>query len=915
MHIKLKENERSWAIQLIQDISSYVSTKPDFAVKKAGGETTINTGSKVMFPDVLLFGDEDMSLILQGWELKMPDVSINDDTFIKDSWRKAENLGLKSTVIWNFRYAVFYVKNEKTEQFEIVRKWDNSKIISSRDDVELQKSIWKKTLFEVIDEVNRFILLKTFKPIRTENAFLNNIFEAFIIQNKSITSEYLKEKAKEDSVFANFIDLWWDSASTEYIKDEKDSCSAYSKVLLLDWINKITFAHIIRSRYPIAEKVTDITIGTSTKQALSIFEEITKRCDFYSVFHKVEYQEYIPDIAWNQLIEINSFLSEAKLDSIEQKDMQTFLENAVKVSQRVVIGQYTTDYRLAAFLVRIAVKNARGNCLDPCCGTGTFARALLDYKIERGISVDETYKTVYAEDRQSFPLQITGFAMASKESVNLPAIVFQKNVFELKVNDNISIVNPKDGKLMQIAIPDFDTIVSNLPFIDFCRHNTKDSFDVLAKKNISRQVFKQTAIKLSDRSDYYMYIIFYIWNLLNIGGTACVLTSNSWMATNAGELFINALLKYFNIKGIIQSGNGRWFYNAKIVATAFLLEKKDISEPNFKDCVNFFLLNSTLKDLENKSVLTRAVGTVLQNKQIDDSIIKKETYTLEELAEFIRLNLSFNVPFFGAKWILLFKDKVISINKLFTIFRGAKTGQDEIFIPNSADVVDSEYVFKMLKNSKGCSSLIAKPDNIFVSSDKSYEELNRLGHIKTLNYFKQFEGKLNKSVLQNGKIWYDLMKTTKKASIITGLNPDKKLFFAKFEKPTCINQRLIGLVPESKNVDLNICHALLNSIIGMFFIESTGFGRGEGVLDLNKDKFANSFMLNPKLLSEKQKENILKSFEPLKNREILSVEEELKQNDRIAFDTAVLKSYGIEELYPQIKSTLLSMMKVRLNVK
>ena len=140
MAVKLKTNERSWAIQLIQEISSYVHGKPDFKIKRAGGETTINTGKQRMFPDVLLFGDENQSLILQGWELKMPDVSIDDTAFVTDSWRKAENLGLTSTVIWNFRYAVFYVKNADTKKFEVARKWDNSSLISEkRDDVMLHK--------------------------------------------------------------------------------------------------------------------------------------------------------------------------------------------------------------------------------------------------------------------------------------------------------------------------------------------------------------------------------------------------------------------------------------------------------------------------------------------------------------------------------------------------------------------------------------------------------------------------------------------------------------------------------------------------------------------------------------------------------------------------------------------------------
>lgn len=912
MAITLKENERSWEIQLIQEISAYVKDKPDFKIKCAGGEITINTGKQRMFPDVLLFGDKTQSLILQGWELKMPDVSISDISFVTDSWRKAENLGLTSTVIWNFRYAIFYIKNKDTNKFEVAKRWDNSYIISeNRNDVMLYKADWLKTLFEVIDEVNRYFSLGSFRPLRTGDAFVNTTSEAFVLQNKNATAEYLKQKSQEDSIFSNYIDLWWDGASTEYIQDEKDAYVAYAKVILLDWVNKIIFAHIIRSRFATADKVTEITDEKTPQDALSIFAEITSKCDFFSVFHKLEYEENLPEIVWSQLIEINFFLCNTRLNSVEQTDMQNLLESTIQVSQRVIIGQYTTDYRLANLLVRIAIKNAKGYCLDPCCGTGTFARAFMNYKLEKSVTLDDVYKTVFASDRQSFPLQIAGLATTSKESINLPAIVFQKNVFDLNVGDTVNIVNPKDGKTLCIKIPQFDTIVSNLPFIDFCRHNTHDTSDLIAKNKVSTEVADKTKINVSNRSDYYMYIIFHLWKLLKNGGTTCVLTSNAWMATKAGSLFINALSQYFVIKG----GKGRWFQNAEIITTAFILEKKCISLPSMSEKVNFYLLKIALSELENHTILNKAVGTVLQDKEIDSEIITRQNYSWKQIEEIRKLNLSFNACFHNIKWLIDNKSNFVPLGALFFVYRGAKTGQDNIFIPQSPDVVDKEYVSPMLKNSKRCVTLIAEPDNYFVTSDKTYSELENLGHTKTVQYFKQFEGHLNQSVLQHGDIWYNLKEAKKKFLLITSLNPDKRLFFAKFNEPTCINQRLIGFIPKVENLDIELCHALLNSIVGMLYIEASGFGRGAGALDLSKDKFADSFMLNPNLLSDKQIREILSAFAPLLKRKILPVEQELQQSDRQLFDMTVLKSYGMDKFYSEIKDSLLSMMKVRLGAR
>lgn len=100
----IRRNERSWAIDLISKIN-LIAKNNDLVIKKAGGETTVSTGrGNTMFPDVVLYGNVEQSVILQGWELKMPDVPIEDETFIKDAQRKAIALNLNSCLIWNFTY-------------------------------------------------------------------------------------------------------------------------------------------------------------------------------------------------------------------------------------------------------------------------------------------------------------------------------------------------------------------------------------------------------------------------------------------------------------------------------------------------------------------------------------------------------------------------------------------------------------------------------------------------------------------------------------------------------------------------------------------------------------------------------------------------------------------------------------------
>ena len=85
-----------------------------------------------------------------------------------------------------------------------------------------------------------------------------------------------------------------------------------------------------------------------------------------------------------------------------------------------------------------------------------------------------------------------------------------------------------------------------------------------------------------------------------------------------------------------------------------------------------------------------------------------------------------------------------------------------------------------------------------------------------------------------------------------------------------------------------------------------------GAWDNNNNSLHAYPILNPDLLTSKQKDDILTSFEPLLHRPILSVMEELEMPDRKEFDKTVMKAFGIEMYYDNIKDELLKMMYTRL---
>lgn len=155
MNTVIRKNERSWEIDLVSKINEIVKTN-DLKIKKAGGESTISTNSgKHLFPDVILYGNKEQSIILQGWELKMPDVPIEDETNIKNAQEKAIALNLNSFMVWNFTYAVLYVK-ESGQTFKKLKQWSETNFIHTRKDVETYRSQWEKLLEKVILELNGY---------------------------------------------------------------------------------------------------------------------------------------------------------------------------------------------------------------------------------------------------------------------------------------------------------------------------------------------------------------------------------------------------------------------------------------------------------------------------------------------------------------------------------------------------------------------------------------------------------------------------------------------------------------------------------------------------------------------------------------------------------------------------------------
>lgn len=914
MSTVIRANERSWAISLISDINIMLQHLT-LKICCAGGESTVSTGHQSMFPDVLLYGDESQTQILQGWELKMPDTLITDNTFIYDAERKARSLGLNSFFIWNFTAGVLYVK--EYGQYKIAKQWNNTNHITTRNDVAKHKQDWVSAIREILIEINAYLISGIIKGASLGAIISDSIVATIIERNKQTVSRTLHKAAVSDAKMQAAIDVWWDEIKTEFSFDEKNQFDAYAKILLLNWANRIVFAHLIKYSHNAALDVENIDFKTSVCDADKIFLSITERCDFYNIFHGMNYNNYITEEAWHDIIDLNVFLTKNGLKKIQQSSLQSILEKTVDMSKRELNGQFTTPVILADILVRLTVHNWESNIIDPCCGTGSIPQAVIENKMKRLTDTKKCIETTWASDKFSFPLQIANISLTNAETINMPNRIFQSNVFELSAGKMIEIVNPTDGQIINVEMPYFDVVNSNLPFIPFEKIDNNERAIISA---IASDIQLESGIVLSERNDYYSYIIFALRKILTDSGRIGVITSNSWLGTLSGQQFFKALRYFFNVEQLHISNTTRWFDNAQVITLILLLSKKTEMDENPSAKTIFAKWNKSLIELKNEDLKSKLINSSILEQELDASVVSLLKYSACEIEKVLKLSVSISALFHDILWLLDIEDKLIRIEEVFTVVRGERRGWDKLFYPEKGHKIESSYIKKVLKSAKNVKSLIAEPDFDAFCCSKSLEELEALNHYGAVKWIHRFINEpnevgipLTQSLKRKDMYWYE-MKDSSTADIVTTMNPDKRLFFSRFDEPTFINQRLIGLKCRNEYSDRILNHALLNSIIGMFYIEAVGFGRGLGALDFNSKTIRKAFMLNPKLVEDSCRIEIIEKFTPLLSRNVYPTAQELNLQDRLDFDLAVLKAYGIESYYESIKTSLLSMQSMRLGI-
>lgn len=905
-------NERAWAVDLISEINRLVRVRSR-RIQSAGGEWGIPARGKgnMLFPDVLLFGDPSHNAVLQGWELKMPDTPVTDLSLIDNAQEKCRRMGLSSFLVWNACDAVLY--RFEGGQREVMRTW-HCEGVKTRADVVGNKSSWVGTLSRIIDDLNDIFeqgILSCSKPLPEH---LNTVIGA-ILQDQSGTLatavEAVERKSRSDRTD---ISLWWRGAKFEHGNPAENlKYIILATEILLHWIQRFLFAHYLQRFVAEARWVTSLLPPASIRDAESGFAQLSSKHDFAQIFRSRMGSDWLLPDNWQALLAFNQYLRDAHLPDIDQRLLHETLHSVRRESQRKIAGQYCTPVRLASLLVRVATDDLNVPMLDPCCGTGTIAREILSLKTHHGIPLSEAVGTTWAADRYVMPLQFTTLSLTQGDAPFETLRVFQQDVLKLYVGMPVSFVDAGTGKLFSEPLPMFPCIILNPPFIRF--EDWMREEETIAE--VQRFVLEYAGSGIDGRSDYFVLILLHLWHLLADTGRIGVVVPNAWMGAEWGRSFRRQLRTFFTIETIVTSGSGRWFRDADVVTNLLVLQKKMQTDAQAaKGLVTFAVTQRPLSDWDDKHVI-RMADLISRGSASDEDTVWINQVDNDSLDQFEQDGLCWTACFSDCKWLDEIRSLLVPVSDFFEVRRGERRGWDKLFFPDDQNDIEEEYLYPVVKSAASIHRLDADPDGVAFCCSRSMDELERHGHSGALAWIRRFQHATNGSgrplpevLSREGYFWYEMRPDTT-ADLAVSINPGNRLFFARFSPRCFVNQRLIRLTARP-DTDVLLCHALLCSLTGAFYLEALGFGRGLGALDLNATKLARQMrMPNPGSISMDDRKRILTAFRRIRRRDIQTFSEEIARADRLAFERAVLAGFGVPLLLPQILESVHRLHRIR----
>lgn len=478
------------------------------------------------------------------------------------------------------------------------------------------------------------------------------------------------------------------------------------------------------------------------------------------------------------------------------------------------LGQFFTDPNIAKFMAKMAISDNTKNLLDPAVGPGIFVEKAHELSKKLNIECFE---------------------------------VDNKMIDEYKKNINFD-TSIKNEDYLYSTTELFDAIICNPPYNKF--QKIKD------RKELIKLFEKKYGIKLSGYTNYCMYFLIKSLNEIKTNGKCIYIIPYEFMNAGYGEVIKEYLLRDKKLTKIIRFDSQiKLFDDAMTTSCILCFENKN------NDYIDFINVDS-LEDFD-----------YICNNNYETVEIKRYSYSdLDAKEKWLKY---FNVEKENYKNLIQFKD-------YSKVKRGIATGSNNFFNLNV------EMINKYKLSKEVCIPCVTKSPDIkkMIITNSYFDELVSQGKKMYI-----FDGRNKKSKFDDEYIQYGESMNVDKSYLNSHRVPwygieDKDSapiwisVFSRDKLKIIRNELMIknlttfhGIYPNFKDEEsINIFYCYLITPIAQKILRMNKREYGEGLDKFEPNDLNNAKILDFSVIEKKDKIEILKIYEILKNTDVVPIE-------------------------------------------
>jgi len=634
---KTKANEREFQGQALAWIKKQIE-QGGLSFKNATNDSSLYGLSTVRFPDVLVTLDFECQKPFCGWELKTPATDARDKGLLENAVEKAQRLNAKYFVGWDMQTAIIWRTPEKTratvQEKDKVREFGPDPRIQSVDDIrDPQKAlIMEGVCAQILRDLARLYKDENINlPLADTTVFVGSVANASKLMSEAMIKDINKARAKKD--FDKRLNAWAKLQGVS--KYDQDYYKTLAQQVAYKIVGKILFYMTLRRHnldLPRMELPTK-SYKTAMNRMRSLFQQALE-VDYQAIFEPdiTDEIELSADTA-KVIIELTEKLEHWSFELMPLDVIGAVFEKLISEDARHSLGQYFTPANLVDLIVSFCVSNGDDFVMDPTCGTGTFlirSYNRLRYLGVKRKSHHELLNQVWGFDIAGFPAELATINLCRQDFsdyLNFPRVL-ARDFFDVLPRLNFEFPPPKKilkaGERERVAIPKFDALVGNFPYI---RQELIEKANKGYKKKLEKVLFEswgkdysvlfnnnagnsrvktEHKLRLSGQADIYAYLFFHTAAHLKVGGRMGFITSNSWLDVAYGYELQKFFLSKFKLVGIFESRCEPWFEQSSVNTVFTILERCDDEQEKKDNPVYFVKVKKPLSQLFPQDALTDA---------------------------------------------------------------------------------------------------------------------------------------------------------------------------------------------------------------------------------------------------------------------------------------------------------------------